>query len=76
MSITVEELLERAMELPTEDRLQLAEALLTSVEPTSSLPFDAEWITEAKRRAARVDSGEGKTDSWAEVKQRARTIDD
>jgi len=35
-------------------------------------PFDAEWLTEAKRRAARIDSGEGKLSTWEEVRERAR----
>jgi len=60
MSPKVDELLEQALELPGEDRLELAEALLSSMGPPDALPFDAEWLTEAKRRAARIDSGEGK----------------
>lgn len=72
MSLRVEELLEQALELSGEDRLQLAEALLSSVGPPDALPFDAEWLTEAKRRAARIDSGEGKLSSWEEVRERAR----
>jgi putative addiction module component (TIGR02574 family) len=72
MSLKVDELLEQALELSGEDRLQLAEALFSSVGPPSAPPFDAEWLTEAKRRAARIDSGEGKLSSWAEVRERAR----
>lgn len=65
-------LLEQALELPGEDRLQLAEALFSSVGPPGALPFDPEWLIEAKRRAARIDSGESKLSSWAEVRERAR----
>ena len=72
MGLKVEELLEQALELPDGDRLQLAEALLCSVGPAGAPPFDAEWLTEAKRRAARIDTGEGKLSSWAEVRERAR----
>jgi putative addiction module component (TIGR02574 family) len=72
MSLKVEELLEQALELPDEDRLQLAEALLSSVGPAGAPPFDPEWLTEAKRRAARIDAGEGKLSRWAEVRERAR----
>jgi putative addiction module component (TIGR02574 family) len=72
MSLKVEELLEQALELPDEDRLQLAEALLCSVGPAGAPPFDPEWLTEAKRRAARLDTREGKLSSWAEVRERAR----
>jgi putative addiction module component (TIGR02574 family) len=72
MSLGVDELLEQALTLPDEDRLQLAEALLSSVGPPHALPFAAEWLTEAKRRASRIDSGEGRLSSWAEVRERAR----
>jgi putative addiction module component (TIGR02574 family) len=72
MNLTVDQLLEQALNLPGEERLHLAEALLSSVSPAGALPFDAEWLTEAKRRAARIDAGEGKTSSWAEVRERAR----
>ena len=65
-------LLQQALQLPVEDRLQLAEALLTSVGPADAPPFDAEWLTEAKRRAARIDSGEGKLYTWEEVRDQAR----
>ena len=69
---TVDTLLEQALALPGEDRLQLAEALLSSVGPADVPPFDSEWLTAAKQRAARIDSGEGKLSSWEEVRERAR----
>lgn len=71
MSLKVEALLEQALELSNEDRIQLAEALLSSVGPAGALPFDSEWLTEVKRRAARLDSGEGKLSNWEEVRERA-----
>ena len=74
MSLNVGELLEQALELPGEDRLKLAEALLSSVGPTDAPPFDAEWLAVAKQRAARIDAGEGKLSSWPEVRDRARRI--
>jgi len=72
VSSRVDEVLEQALALPEDDRLQLAEALLSSVGPPDAPPFDPEWLTEVKRRAARIDSGEGKLSSWAEVRARAR----
>ena len=72
MGQKVEELLERALELTEEDRLQLAEALLSSLGPPDSPPFDPEWLTEAKRRAARIDAGEGQLSSWQDVREHAR----
>ncbi len=72
MSLKVEELLERALELPGEDRLQLAEALLSSVGPAGAPPFDPEWLAEARHRASRIDRGEGILSDWEEVRERAR----
>lgn len=72
MSGSAEELLEQAMTLPDEDRLLLAEALLSSLGAAGPPPFDPEWLSEAKRRAARIDSGEAKLSSWADVRERAR----
>ena len=68
------ELFERALELPGEERLQLAEALLSSIEPAGAPPFDAEWLAEAKRRAARIDAGQSALNSWEEVRERGRRI--
>ena len=67
----MDEVLQLAMKLPNEDRLQLAEALWESVGPAGQ-PFDAEWIAEAKRRAVRIDAGESGSSTWAEVRERAR----
>jgi len=72
MSEGIDDVLRRALGLPTEDRVRVAEALLSSVEPEGAIPFDPEWISEAKRRAARIDAGAGRTSTWAEVRDRAR----
>lgn len=72
MSNSVDDIVRLAMTLPDEERLLVAEELLASVAPAGSPPFDAEWIAEAKRRAARIDSGEGRLSSWSEVRDRAR----
>ena len=67
----MDEVLRLALVLPGEDRLRLAEALWSSVEPTER-PFGPEWLDEAERRAARIDSGEGRLSTWDEVRRRAR----
>ena len=73
MAVPIDDVLQLAMTLPDDERLQLAEALLASVDTTGELPFDAEWIAEAKRRATRIDAGESRTSTWEEVRERART---
>lgn len=71
MSQQVDELLRQALALPDEDRLELAEALLSSVNLPGALPFDREWLAEAKRRDARIDAGEGTLSTWEQVRERA-----
>jgi putative addiction module component (TIGR02574 family) len=68
----MDEVLQLAMQLPDEDRLQLAEALWASVGSAGQPPFAAEWVAEAKRRSARIAAGEGRSSTWAEVRDRAR----
>jgi putative addiction module component (TIGR02574 family) len=72
MGLRIDELFEQAMKLPGEDRLQLAEALLSSFSPPGEPPFDPAWLNEAMQRAARIDSGEAKLSTWSEVRDRAR----
>lgn len=71
MSQSMEKVLQLALGLPGEERLHVAEALLASVPPAEQ-PFDAEWVAEARRRAARIDAGEGQLSTWPEVQERAR----
>jgi putative addiction module component (TIGR02574 family) len=72
MNESMNEVLRLALSLPGEERLRVAEELLASVEPAGACPFDEEWLTEARRRAAKIDAGEGKLSTWAEVRDRAR----
>lgn len=72
MGTRAEEVLEQALALSEDDRLRLAELLVESVESADALPFDVTWIAEAKRRAARIDAGEGTLSTWTEVRDRAR----
>lgn len=81
MNSSVDEVLRLAMRLPDEDRLRVEEELLSTLGPAGSPPFDLEWLDEAKRRAKRIDAGEGQLSSWAEVRDRAtaavgRPLDD
>ena len=69
MSQTMEKVLELALGLPGEERLHVAEALLASVPPAEQ-PFDAEWVAEARRRASKIDAGEGRLSTWPEVQDR------
>lgn len=56
MADLVAELIERAMDLPAEDRARLAGALLATLDSSDSA-VDAAWDAEILRRIADVESG-------------------
>lgn len=74
MSMPSRKLLEQAMELPREERAELAAELLASLEPLDPRD-DREWIAEIERRARAALAGSPSL-SWeearAEVESRLR----
>lgn len=56
-SMTLEELRERALELSSHERLELAEDLLESVDDEDPAEVEAAWAHEIKRRVEDVESG-------------------
>ena len=71
MNTTTEELLNTALALPEEDRLQFVEALIASFQPTDRPPFDESWRAVIQRRSTELKSGQVTPVPWAEVKRRA-----
>ncbi len=72
MPATVDSILDDAKALSTEDREYLVDALIRTLNPVDKPPFDPELLAECRRRSARIDSGEEKTSTWEEVRERAR----
>ena len=72
MTHEASELLKKALALSTEERAQLVESLLESLEERYKDPaaVEATWNDEIARRIAELDSGKAKTISWEEVSQR------
>jgi putative addiction module component (TIGR02574 family) len=66
------ELLQRALELPAEDRLALATELLNSVEGPEDQDWNAAWGQELDRRSAAVERGEEPLESWESVEASIR----
>jgi putative addiction module component (TIGR02574 family) len=56
MTTLVDELSRKALELPPEERVRLAERLLATVHAVDA-EVEAAWDEELKRRLAEVDSG-------------------
>jgi hypothetical protein len=72
MATSIEELIKRAMELPTEQRAQLADELVTSLDSEALSQLDKKWIAEAKRRRDEVRGGYAQTITGIEALQQVR----
>ena len=59
MTSTAKKILDEALSLPEDDRRRLGEALLDSVPRGGSEDTQQAWVDEARRRAERVERGEG-----------------
>jgi putative addiction module component (TIGR02574 family) len=63
-----------AMHLPPEDRAQLAQKLIMSLENLSESELEKLWLDEAERRAQEIDGGKVQLASSEEVSQKARAL--
>jgi putative addiction module component (TIGR02574 family) len=72
MSQAATELLDAALALPGEHRLELAEALLASLDPALRPPLDESWREIIRRRSAELRAGTVSGIPWSDVKARAR----
>lgn len=64
------DLLEKALKLPADERLALATELLKSVEGPEDTEWSEAWLAEVDRRAAAVERGEEPLESWESVEAR------
>lgn len=72
MNPTMENLLNSALTLPEEDRIELVEVLIASLQPEDQPPFDESWREVIQRRSAELRSGQVIPVPWHEVKRQAR----
>lgn len=72
MDPATERLLEPALALPDDERLQLVEALLAECDRSLARRFDSAWLAEIERRSAQIDAGTAVLNPWHEVKWRVR----
>lgn len=73
MSDLVDELSRKARSLPPEERVRLAEELLSSVQGADE-DVDADWAEEIKRRLDEVESGTAKLIPAEEVFAEVRRL--
>jgi putative addiction module component (TIGR02574 family) len=72
MSLTQAQILEAALALPRESKLELAEQILDSIDRVDSAEIDAAWVAEAKRRLDELNRGEAHTIPAEQVFARIR----
>ena len=67
------ELLKKALTLSAEERAQLVDSLLESLDEPREDPavVEAAWNDEIRRRIEDLDGGKAKTVPWEEVRRRA-----
>lgn len=74
MGRSAAEVLEAALALPEEQRAEVAEKLLASLDGEVDAEADSEWGTEIERRLARIEAGQAKNVSMAESLARLHRI--
>ncbi len=73
MNHAARKLIDDALALPSQDRAQVAAALLASLDEGSDPDATSAWAAEVERRAERVLGGESHGEPWDAV--RARLIE-
>lgn len=71
MDKTAELVFKEALDLPEQERFQLVEDLLMTLEPERDEDIDTAWAAEVERRALEISRGSVPSLAWEEVKARA-----
>jgi putative addiction module component (TIGR02574 family) len=74
MSPETDELLQKAMSLPDEERAELASSLIDSLDPAVDEDAEVAWQHEISRRMDEIKAGTAKTIPWREVQGRVRAL--
>ena len=63
-----------ALHLSEEDRAQLAQRLILSLDASNEEGLEQEWLLEAKRRAREIDSGAVQPITAEQVREKAQAL--
>ena len=74
MNARVDQLLDKVLELPTEERSALAVALLDSLESSADASIGEAWRAELLARRDQLRAGTLKPVPWAEAKARLNSL--
>jgi len=70
MSPQATTLLKQALELPEDERADLADRLLESLDTEADAEVEAAWSDEIARRIATIEAGTAEWVSWEDLKAR------
>ena len=65
---------EAALELPPDERAELAQKLLLSLDDPSEDELAEAWLSEAKRRAGELERGDVQPIDAEEIRRKARSL--
>jgi putative addiction module component (TIGR02574 family) len=74
MSPETDELLQKAMTLPIEDRAELASSLIDSLDQTVDEDSEVAWQQEISRRMDELRAGKVKSIPWREVQRKGQAL--
>lgn len=72
MDTQAQQILQTALALPHDDRVEIAESLILSLDDESAAEIEAAWATEIQRRLESIDRGEVKMIPMEEVMREMR----
>ena len=67
MDTHAEQVLQTALRLPPDDRVEIAESLIQSLDEERAADIEAAWADEIKRRIEEIDKGQAKMIPWDEA---------
>jgi len=76
MAASAKELFETALNLSDQERAELVNMLLASLDIETEDGVEASWFEEISRRVAELDSGTVQTIGWAQVEAEAFEVAD
>jgi putative addiction module component (TIGR02574 family) len=72
MTQAAKDIVNAAIQLPEDERVEIVEQLLVSLEAETDEDADAAWAAEVERRSSEIKQGVVRPVSWEDVKSRAR----
>ena len=72
--MNLKQIQDEALNLPADERAELAQKLLLSLDSPSDSEIEEDWLVEAKRGAKELDEGTVQPVSADEVKRKAQAL--